>query len=210
MKENLKKKKRELLQKLKNNSKDSKFTDSLVDDLLLVDRQLNVAPTEVFIKSDKDSNVIETGAYRIVKTDGAIVFSFRDFKSVIYKGSGMAPSDTYTSLSYLFDIKDMLNAEEYTNDEISKEDLLELYDAMLVKFTLVMNYPSIILREPIMINATMDLLMRYMERLDQLTKEEASEVDSNDDISALFDVKEQEGFMKTLEKALQEIKLENK
>jgi len=183
-KKNLKDKKKELLLKLKSNSKDAKFTTSLVGELLSIERQLSVEPTELFIKADEDEEVIDKGAYKFIKTDGVIIFSFNGYRSVLYPNL-----PAYVQLDYLFRLKEIIDKGTYEEIGQTKEDTEKLYEQALGILPLLFQMPTVASTRPNLSGAMINLLLFYMDKLAK-SKKGAKAGDEEEDIVSVKDTQE--------------------
>lgn len=110
-KQELKNKIEEVVNKIKTNSKDAKFADSLVDKLLSLKGQLDVEPMRLCIPEKDVIKEYDNDSIRFVRCKGGILFQTKGGFSVF-----VSPrmSGLYQHLEILLDMKDKY-------DELSEE-----------------------------------------------------------------------------------------
>lgn len=121
-KKELKKQLDEVVVQIKNNSKDAKFADSLVDKLLSLKGQMMIEPTRIHIEEKDVVKEYDNDAVRFVRCKDCIIFQAKGGMSVVVKPTMTA---LFEHLTVLLDMKDRY--EEL--DEEGKKSYELLYSA---------------------------------------------------------------------------------
>lgn len=112
----------EVVAQIKNNSKDAKFADSLVDKLLSLKGQMMIEPTRIRIEEKDVVKEYDNDAVRFVRCKDCIIFQAKGGMSVVIKPTMTA---LFEHLTVLLDMKDRY--EEL--DEEGKKSYELLYSA---------------------------------------------------------------------------------
>lgn len=131
-KDTLKNKLNEVRAKIKNNSKDAHFADTLLDELLSIKGQIDVEPTLVYLKTSDIAKEIdgETFTMAIMK-NGDAVYHVKGGYTIVADGTRM--------FGLAQTIKDYVENKELV-PTLTKEER-ELYDLDLSATTYVLNVP---------------------------------------------------------------------
>lgn len=121
-KKELKKQLNEVVVQIKNNSKDAKFADALVDKLLSLKGQMMIEPTRIHIEEKDVVKEYDNDAVRFVRCKDCIIFQAKGGLSVVVKPTMTA---LFEHLTVLLDMKDRY--EEL--DEEGKKSYELLYSA---------------------------------------------------------------------------------
>lgn len=121
-KKELKKQLDEVVVQIKNNSKDAKFADALVDKLLSLKGQMMIEPTRIHIEEKDVVKEYDNDAVRFVRCKGCIIFQAKGGMSIVVKPTMTA---LFEHLTVLLDMKDRY--EEL--DEEGKKSYELLYSA---------------------------------------------------------------------------------
>ena len=121
-KKELKKQLDEVVVQIKNNSKDAKFADALVDKLLSLKSQIMIEPTRIHIEEKDVVKEYDNDAVRFVRCKDCIIFQAKGGMSVVVKPTMAA---LFEHLTVLLDMKDRY--EEL--DEEGKKSYELLYSA---------------------------------------------------------------------------------
>lgn len=121
-KKELKKQLDEVVVQIKNNSKDAKFADSLVDKLLSLKGQMMIEPTRIHIEEKDVVKEYDNDAVRFVRCKNCIIFQAKGGLSVVVKPTMTA---LFEHLTVLLDMKDRYD----TLDEEGKKSYELLYSA---------------------------------------------------------------------------------
>lgn len=121
-KKELKKQLDEVVVQIKNNSKDAKFADALVDKLLSLKGQMMIEPTRIHIEEKDVVKEYDNDAVRFVRCKDCIIFQAKGGLSVVVKPTMAA---LFEHLTVLLDMKDRY--EEL--DEEGKKSYELLYSA---------------------------------------------------------------------------------
>lgn len=121
-KKELKKQLDEVVVQIKNNSKDAKFADALVDKLLSLKGQIDVEPARIHIEEKDVVKEYDNDAVRFVRCKDCIIFQAKGGMSVVVKPTMTA---LFEHLTVLLDMKDRY--EEL--DEEGKKSYELLYSA---------------------------------------------------------------------------------
>lgn len=121
-KKELKKQLDEVVVQIKNNSKDAKFADALVDKLLSLKGQMMIEPTRIHIEEKDVVKEYDNDAVRFVRCKDCIIFQAKGGLSVVVRPTMTA---LFEHLTVLLDMKDRY--EEL--DEEGKKSYELLYSA---------------------------------------------------------------------------------
>lgn len=121
-KEELKKQLDEVVAQIKNNSKDTKFADALVDKLLSLKGQIMIEPTRIHIEEKDVVKEYDNDAIRFVRCKDCIIFQAKGGLSVVVKPTMTA---LFEHLNILLDMKDRYDSL----DEEGKKSYELLYSA---------------------------------------------------------------------------------
>lgn len=102
-KKELKKQLDEVVVQIKNNSKDAKFADALVDKLLSLKGQMMIEPTRIRIEEKDVVKEYDNDAVRFVRCKDCIIFQAKGGMSVVVKPTMAA---LFEHLTVLLDMKD--------------------------------------------------------------------------------------------------------
>jgi len=193
--QNLKESQEDLVKKIKANSKDAHFADKLLAEFTSVSIQLGINPTCVYIEQDEDALEINTGAYTLTKTSGVIVFSINGFKSILYPNLAC-----YQIVSYLFEIKDIIDNKRYDEAGLTEQEVEEMYSALTTKIPLMLQSPTITMTNPILANATLDLITYYLSAVMEKAKDNKGNAASDEE--AIIDMKETNKMVNGLRDAM--------
>ena len=117
-KKELKKQLDEVVAQIKNNSKDAKFADALVDKLLSLKGQMMIEPTRIHIEEKDVVKEYDNDAVRFVRCKDCIIFQAKGGLSVVVRPTMTA---LFEHLTVLLDMKDRyeeLNEEEKKRYEL--------------------------------------------------------------------------------------------
>lgn len=185
-----------LIKKTKNllvtNSKDAKFANKLLGELESLVKQESIEPAYVHIPVDKDAKEIKTGAYTLTLTSGVFVYSINGFKTIIYP-----TLECFNSIGYLFMLKEILDNENFNDYGLDEETTKEAYETLVVQIPIMLQYPTISIQNPVLTNATMELLGYYMGKVEE-HYEKNKDYNEAEQHEALLDVKETMDFVETL------------
>lgn len=126
----MKKEIREITLQIRNNSKDVKFSDKLIDKLLSLKGQLDVEPTRLYIPEKDVIKEYDNDNIRIVRCKGCIIWQHKGGMSFIVKPSMRA---LYEYLEGMLSMKDRY--DELTNEE------KQIYDISYFGMSLIMQVP---------------------------------------------------------------------
>lgn len=126
----MKKEIREITLQIRNNSKDVKFSDKLIDKLLSLKGQLDVEPTRLYIPEKDVIKEYDNDNIRIVRCKGCIIWQHKGGMSFIVKPSMRA---LYDYLEGMLSMKDRY--DELTNEE------KQIYDISYFGMSLIMQVP---------------------------------------------------------------------
>lgn len=121
-KKELKKQLDEVVVQIKNNSKDAKFADSLVDKLLSLKGQIDVEPARIHVDEKDVIKEYDNDSIRFIRCKDCIIFQAKGGMSVVVKPTMTA---LFEHLTVLLDMKDRY--EEL--DEEGKKSYELLYSA---------------------------------------------------------------------------------
>lgn len=102
-KKELKKQLDEVVVQIKNNSKDAKFADALVDKLLSLKGQMMIEPTRIHIEEKDVVKEYDNDAVRFVRCKDCIIFQAKGGLSIVVKPTMTA---LFEHLTVLLDMKD--------------------------------------------------------------------------------------------------------
>lgn len=129
MKKDLKKELKDLVSKIKTNSKDSAFAESLVKKLLSVKGQIDVEPTEIYVPCSDViyRKSIENGAYEIIQTKEENIFATKGFRLIvkpyIVSGDKLAGSSLYEMMNCVFNL---CREQDEQKDDFENADILDM------------------------------------------------------------------------------------
>ena len=110
-KKELKKQLDETVAQIKNNSKDAKFADSLVDKLLSLKGQIDVEPARIHVDEKDVIKEYDNDSIRFIKCKTCIIFQAKGGMSVVVKPTMTALFDHLTILLEMKDNYDELTEE---------------------------------------------------------------------------------------------------
>lgn len=122
-KKELKKQLDEVVAQIKNNSKDAKFADALIDKMLSLKGQIDVEPAWChFPVTDKDEVIDTGGAYKFVRNMYGVNFHINGFDFSILKDGINVSIKSYLKAAHcpfdrLFELWDKRNQGTLTKDE---------------------------------------------------------------------------------------------
>lgn len=132
-KEELKKKLNETVSKIKSNSKDAKFADSLIDTLLSIKGQMMIKPTELHIETEEIIYRLpfndKFGSYEIIQFNDGYIFATKGYRIVVrpyaMRGNDEIASSLFMHLKVIIELaKEKDNKKEYF-------DLSDTLDSLL-------------------------------------------------------------------------------
>lgn len=150
-KKELKKQLDEVVVQIKNNSKDAKFADALVDKLLSLKGQIMIEPTRIHIEEKDVVKEYDNDAVRFVRCKYCIIFQAKGGLSVVVRPTMTA---LFEHLTVLLDMKDRY--EEL--DEEGKKSYELLYSATV----LMLEVPIFVTRsDEMFFGVVNDVLARF-------------------------------------------------
>lgn len=165
------KKIQELKTKIKNNSKDARFTGSLINELLLEQKQLSIEPLNTYdlgVELDR----LEGDTFYIAKHErGALYHARNNYELVVQ------PSNTslYETLIDLVDNKDKYNA--YVGEE------KETFDSFISAFAYILNLPTFVFSDVTFMFDVAKLIVTFLrEKYDALMEEPLQEETIQEDV----------------------------
>lgn len=187
----LKKQLDEVVVQIKNNSKDAKFADKLIDKLLSLKGQIDVEPAWChFPVTDKDEVIDTGGAYKIVRNSNGINFHITGFDFTILKdGSNVSIKNFLKTAHCPFDR--LFELWEKRNDGTLSEEEEAEYGTLLVStvsMCQIMVVASTSEHRQALLTILMDEWYKEMsEALDADLQDETPDDDSNlENVNELF------------------------
>lgn len=127
-KKELKKQLDEVVLQIKNNSKDAKFAEALIDKMLSLKGQIDVEPTRIHIPEKDVIKEYDCDAFRFIRCKTCIIMQDKGGMSIVVKPT---MTSLYAHLTVVLDMKDRY--EELTDDE------KKVYEALFSATTYIMN-----------------------------------------------------------------------
>ena len=186
----------ELKNKIKANSKEARFADKLVDELLSVKGQLMTEPTLVHLPIKDIEQTLDRGHFKVYKVDADFVYATKGYKIVVSPTAlkGGENSSLYEWLDAMCHLQSKVDKNEGTDAE--KETL----EAMLYSIDTVCNIPlSAFVDEDYVVELLKGHTSHLQRRLDEMLNSQPSKDDSK--ANAAFEAEVLQG-----EKVLEDLK----
>lgn len=161
----MKKEMNDVILQLKNNSKDSKFAESLIDKLMSLKGQIDIEPMRIHIKESDVVKEYDFESVRFIRCKGCIIF---ESKGGSYRVTTPRMNAEYKHLENLLDLKDAYN-------DLS-DDMKKAYENIFTATMYVFNLPIYATcDDEFFFGIATDIIKRTQTLVDKMSKQELKE-----------------------------------
>ena len=168
---------KKVISQIKGNSKDAKFADKLIEQLLSIKGQLDVKPVELIVESDTVLYRHHYGNYELIKTENEYIYATTGYRIIVKPYSLEGDAEKHIGLYHWFNVI-MQYQEHLDNGKKLNKQEQEIFDSMLFALDAICKTPLIAF---ISENCLSDVVGRVSQELVEKVKEAAKNLPKDDD-----------------------------